>query len=425
MLTYHLNRNALLMAFNMKDFFRVTDLDRVLEYRRRFPQVLSESMPLLEANSRVLAEDVIAGENLPEFKRAVMDGYAVQAASTYGASEGNPAYLAIKGSIDMGRRPTVDIGTGEAARISTGGMLPKGADSVVMLEHASSLDNAAIEVYRSVAPGQHVMEIGEDFQKTDTLLARGQMLRPQEIGLLAAFGRESASVFKKPVVGIISSGDEVVPVNVNPAPGHIRDVNTYTLSGMVASAGGIPVSYGITGDDYDALYQKCATALDNAHMLLISGGSSVGMRDFTTDVLSNLPGATILVHGISISPGKPTILADVRHKPVWGLPGQVTSAMVVFLAVVKPFIDYMGGLSVDPQKGVMISARLGRNVSSAQGRVDYIRVKLSHREGTVWADPILGKSGLLNTMVMADGLIKVGINTEGLEKGARIRVMPM
>lgn len=409
----------------MKDFFKVTDLDKVLDYRTEFQHVGTEEISLIDANGRVLAVDAFSDVDLPDFTRSTMDGYAVKASSTFGATEGNPAYLPLKGSIAMGETPSFVIGPGEAARISTGGMLPAGADSVVMVEYVNAIDDQTIEVYRSVAPGQHIVEIAEDFQKDAKILIRGRKLRPQEVGLLAAFGRKSIVVFKKPRVAIISTGDEIVPVDQKPARGQIRDINTYTLSCQVQDAGAVPFPFGIVCDNADDLYKTCAQALDQTDMVLISGGSSVGVRDFSLDVLSALPDPRILVHGISISPGKPTILARSGPKALWGLPGHVVSAMIVFAVVVKPFIEHIGGLTDEGRLRPPLCARLSRNVSSAQGRVDFIRVKLAYKESTLWATPILGKSGLINTMVKADGLIQVERDTEGLDEGSEVEVLPL
>jgi len=407
----------------MKTFFKVTHLDQVLEYAYDFPLVGTEEVPLSDTLGRVLASDIVSEADLPDFTRAIMDGCAVRAASTFGASEGNPAYLTVKGSVAMGESPAFSIGPGEVARISTGGMVPDGADSVVMIEHTEAIDDTTIEIYRSVAPGQNVVEAGEDFRKSDVILSAGQKIRPQETGLLAAFGIKTAVVYKKPVIGIISTGDEVVPIEKPPGPGQIRDINTYTLSGMIEEAGGIPLIFGIVQDNYDMLFEKCSQALAQSDMVLISGGSSVGTRDFTTEVLSNMPDSKILVHGISISPGKPTILAKVQNKAFWGLPGHVVSAMIVFSMVVRPFADHVSGLKYKREYG--LPALLSRNISSAQGRVDYVRVRLTEKNGKLWAEPVLGKSGLINTMIKADGLIEIGINIEGLDKGTEVSVITL
>ncbi len=409
----------------MKEFFKVTNLKQVIKYADDFLPVETEEIDLHETFERVLGSDIISDVNLPDFIRSTRDGYAVRAQSTFGASEGSPAYLNVKGCVTMGTRPTFLIGPGEAAKISTGGMLPDGADSVVMVEHTEVIDDTTIETYRSVAPGQYVIEVGEDIKKGEIILSCGQKLRPQETGLLAAFGKKKVMVYKKPVIGIISTGDEVVEINETPGPGQIRNINTYTLSGLVQKAGGIPLPFGIVQDNFDDLFNKCSQALAQSDMALISGGSSVGARDFTIDVLSSLPDSKILAHGVSISPGKPTILARAGNKPFWGLPGHVVSAMIVFEVLIRPFVEKIGGLSDQHKIKEKIPALLSRSLSSAQGRIDYVRIRLIEKDGALWAEPVLGKAGLINTMVKADGIIEIGINTEGLDKGSKVSVIPL
>ena len=408
----------------MKEFFKVESIERVLAHVASFSKVDTETVALAECLGRVTAEDVYSDVDIPDFNRSTMDGFAVKASSTFGASEANPAYLSVRGQIRMGVRPDFAIGPGEAARIATGGMLPEGADSVIMVEHTDALDDTTIEAYRSVAPGQHVIEKGEDIRHTRSALKTGTRIRPQEAGLLAACGRTKITVFKQPRVGIISTGDEVVPVEQVPAEGEIRDINTQTLSGLVLAAGGMPRVFGIVKDDRDDLLDKCRRALQDTDMVMISGGSSVGSRDFTVEVLDTLDDTAILVHGISISPGKPTILARSSGKAFWGLPGHAVSAMVVFTAVVRPFLDRLCGLP-ETARPFPVQAVLSRNLASAQGRVDFVRVRLIEEHGVIKAEPVLGKSGLINTMVKADGMITIGMNTEGLDQGTRVEVLPL
>jgi len=409
----------------MKEFFKVKTIEQALEYREHFAPMQTEDITLSESVGRVLAANIQSDIDLPDFARSIMDGFAVRGSSTFGASEGNPAYLNLKGTVAMGESSNLSVGPGEAVRISTGGMLPTGADSVVMVEHTEAIDDKTIEVYRSVAPGQNMIEVGEDISKGVIALTGGSRIRPQEAGMLAALGIQTVTVFRKPIIGIISTGDEIVPVKEKPGPGQIRDINTYTLLGLVQQVGATAIPYGIVHDDYKSLLAKCTQALNECDMILVSGGSSVGARDFTIDVIAAMQDSEILFHGISISPGKPTILARVMDKAFWGLPGHVVSAMVVFSRIVKPFIDKISGLSDDTGNKLHLTARLSRNLASAQGRVDYVRVRLVHKEGVIWAEPILGKSGLINTMVKADGLIEIGMNTEGLDQGTEVAVIPM
>ena len=408
----------------MKEFFKVHDIADVLGYFDRFKPVATESVQLSDVCGRIAAADLLAEEDLPDFPRSIVDGFAVKGASTFGASEANPAYITIGGKVDMGRVPEFSIGPGEAARIPTGGMLPDGTDSVVMVEHSSALDDTTIEIYRSVAPGQNCIGIGEDYQKSEVLVSGGQMLRPQHSGVLAAFGLTEIEVYRRPVVGIISTGDEIVDVTDKPEPGQIRDINTHTISGMVSEAGGIPATYGIVVDNFDALYAHCDRALKECDTVLISGGSSVGTRDYTVEVIDAFEHSEVLVHGISISPGKPTILAAVGGKAFWGLPGHVVSAMIVFARIVKPFIRHIGGALPALDTELKIPALLRRNVPSVHGRLDYVRVKLVSENNTLWADPLLGKSALIHTIAQADGLIEIDKNTEGLDEGDEVMVIP-
>jgi len=409
----------------MKEFFKVKTLEEALAGRKRFARLPTEEVSLADSVERILAGDVRSDIDLPDFARSTMDGFAVKGSSTFGASEANPAYLDVRGTVEMGEASDFRVGPGEAVRISTGGMLPAGADAVVMVEHTAAIDDTSIEVYRSVAPGQNMVAVGEDLRKGEVALTDGCRIRPQEAGLLAALGRERVPVYRKPKIGIVSTGDEIVPVTEVPGPGEIRDINSHTLSGLVRQAGGIAVPFGIVRDELEALRTACARALGRCDMVLVSGGSSVGARDFTLDVIASLPDSEILFHGVSIRPGKPTLLARVQGKAFWGLPGHVTSAMVVFSRVVRPFIEHISGRRKDSDDRPRIRARLRRNVASAQGRLDYVRVRLVQEEQTLWVEPVLGKSGLIHTMVKADGLIEIGMNTEGLDKGAEVEVIPL
>lgn len=406
----------------MNHFFKVKTLEQVMALTTEFSPVGSESVRVADAYSRILSRDLVAPRDLPGFRRATMDGYAVVASSTFGASESSPAWLDIAGTILMGDIPDFTLEPGKAAKISTGGMLPRGADAVVMVEHTELVDEASVEVYKSVAPLQHVIDAAEDFAGKDIVLPRGTFVRPQEQGLAAGLGFEQVDVYTTPRVGIISTGDEIIPIEQEPAPGKIRDINSYTLSGFIREAHAIPVCYGIVKDDLAALKAAVERALQETDMVLISGGSSVGTRDFTVDVLSSLPDTDIRVHGMSVSPGKPTILARSGNKAVWGLPGQVVSAMVVLKIVVIPFLNRLKGFD-QPDRTIRIPARLTRNVSSAQGRRDFVRVVLEKKDGQVLARPVLGKSGLIRTMIHADGLLEIGDHVEGLEKDTLVEII--
>ena len=384
-------------------------------------EIATETIPILDALDRVLAESLAAPGPLPAFARSTVDGYAVRAADTFGASEALPAYLTVIGEAPMGRVPAFEIGQTQAAIIHTGGMLPPGADAIVMIERTQKAREDEIEVLRSVAVGENVIQIGEDVKTGDLLLERGRRLRPQDLGGLAAIGVAHVTVAKRPRVAILATGDEVVPPDIEPAPGQVRDVNTYTVAGIVERAGGIAVPRGIIRDDFDALYQAARAAIDTADALVLSAGSSVSVRDMTSDVIGQLGPPGVLVHGVSIKPGKPTILAMCDGKPAFGLPGNPVSAMVVADLFITPTLWRMQGLA-QPITHRTIQARLARNVASTPGREDYVQVRLVERDGEVWADPVFGKSNLIYTLVKAAGLMIVPLDANGVQEGERVEV---
>ena len=296
------------------EFFRLQTRQEVLAHYHRFAPVGVEEVELAEAGGRVLAAPISAPEAVPGFLRATMDGYAVRARDSFGAGAGAPQYLEIKGEVPMGVAPGRGVGGGETLRVATGAMLPPGADAVVMIEYTAEHPDGTLEVRRSVAPGENVLSPGEDVAPGEKLFPAGRRLRPQEIGLLAALGVRRLKVYKKPRVAIISSGDEIVPLDEKPGPGQVRDSNAYLAAAQVAEWGGLPLRHGIIPDDFDALRQTLAAALEASDLILISGGSSVGVRDLTLTAIQDLPDAEILVHGVALRPGKPTILAALgRH----------------------------------------------------------------------------------------------------------------
>ncbi|MCP4900449.1 MAG: molybdopterin molybdotransferase MoeA [bacterium] len=406
----------------MKEFFKVVTLQEALQMAGSFQPVGTETVPLTDATGRVLASDIVSDADLPGFRRSTMDGFAVQAASTFGASESSPALLEVIGSIDMGTEASISLGPGKAARILTGGMLPPGADAVEMVEHTEEIDSSTIEVTRTVAPEQHVVAADEDLAQGDRVVTSGCRLGAQEIGALAALGMGEVEVYKKPIVAILSSGDEVVPVESSLGPGQVRDVNSHSLSAMVEASGGEVHRLGIVRDDFDALLSVTREALTVADTVLVSGGSSVGSRDHTIGVASALPESNILIHGVAVRPGKPTILARIGDQAFWGLPGHVASAMVVFHILVRPFLECLSGEVVQGTERRRVPAKLSRNIASVHGRTDFVRVRLEERNHELWAIPILGKSGLIRTMIQADGLVEIDMNAEGLEQGEEVWV---
>ncbi len=404
-------------------FFNVKTREEVWGEFRRFPLLDSIEVDLDQALNRVLAQSIIADEDMPAFTRSTVDGYAVSAKDTFGASESLPALLEIIGEVGMGEIPAFELGKGEAARMPTGGMLPEGADGVVMVEYTEELDQTSVAIGRSVAPLENVVKQGDDFRAGGEALPAGRRLRAQEIGLLAGLGHTRVLVRRRPKVAIISSGDEVVPMEQKPGPGELRDINSHSIGAMVQDWGGIPLRLGLVPDQPRALRNKCEEALAKADICLISGGSSVGSRDLTLEVLSSFEDSEILVHGVAISPGKPTLLVRSGEKAFWGLPGHVASAMVVFHVLVSPFMSYVSGAELSLEQGMTARARLSRNVASKQGREDFVRVKLQLEEETLVAVPVFGESALISTLIDADGLICVHRHTEGLYAGEIVEVL--
>jgi len=294
-----------------------------------------------------------------------------------------------------------------------------------MLEYTAEHPDGTLEVRRAAAPGESLLTPGEDVARGETLFPAGRRLRPQEIGLLAALGLRRLAAYKKPRVAIISSGDEIVPLDATPRPGQVRDSNAYLAAAQVAAWGGLPLMYGIIPDDFAALRQTLAAALDASDLILISGGSSVGVRDLTLTAIQDLPGAEILVHGVALRPGKPTILAALGQKPpkpLMGLPGHPASAAVVMEVLGRPLLLRLAGASDQFPWGRTEAAVLSRNLAGATGREDYVRVRLRREDATLWADPVLGPSGLLSPLVKSDGLVMIPLGVEGLFQGAEVAV---
>lgn len=381
----------------------------------------AEWIATAEALGRILAEDVLAPHPLPPFSRASVDGYALRAADTFGASASLPAYLRLVGEVPMGGQADLEVGPGCAALVHTGGMVPRGADAVVMLEDTQLARPEEVEVLRPVAPGENILSVGEDVQAGELVLPRGSRLRPQELGGLMALGQTTVQVARRPRLAILSTGDEIIPPQCDHRPGQVRDINTYTLSALVQQAGGQPVPFGILPDSRPALQAAAQEAHATCDVVLITAGSSVSSRDITSDVIAGLGAPGVLVHGVSIKPGKPTILAMCNGKPVIGLPGNPVSALVVAGLFVAPLIRRMVGGR--PEVTARIAARLVANIPSEAGREDYVPVRLSGQPGEQRAEPIFGKSNLIFTLVRADGLVRIPPEATGLPADAVVEVL--
>lgn len=379
----------------------------------------TERIPLLRAYGRILAQDVRAGADLPAFDRSTVDGYAVRAAETAEASKGAPSVLRVVREIHMGGAAGPALQPGETARIPTGGAVPPGADAVVMQEHTVRKDGT-VAVERPVAPGENIVRRGEDLRAGDVVLRAGRRLRPEDIGLLAGLNHPEVEIYLRPRVGLIVTGDELVPPGREVTAGQIYDMNTYTLTGLIEAAGGDARPYGIVGDSLQLVVDLARTAHRETDLLILVGGSSVGERDVVTDAVAALGEPGIVVHGVAIRPGRPTILAAAGGKPVFGVPGNVVSAMVVFLQFVRPVLEAMAGLREERRFGRAVRARLARPVA-ARDREEHLRVALAEREGRLWAIPVPGGSAIMTSMVRSDGIVTVPVGV-ALPEGAEVEV---
>lgn len=383
----------------------------------------TEIRPIHEALHYVLADPVYAFEDVPGFDRSTVDGYAVNAKDTFGSSETMPGFLTLVGEVKMGESAERPVGRGEAIYVPTGGMLPPGSDGVIMIEHCEDVDGL-LNTYKQIAPLENVIRAGEDIKSGELLLKEGVRLRPQELGALAALGITEVKVYRKLKAGYLSSGDEIVPYQTkNLEIGQIRDINYLTVAGL-ASNWNIDVIYGgIVHDDYEQFANRARELFEKVDCLILSGGSSVGAKDYTTEVIQSLGEPGVFVHGISIKPGKPTILSVAGGKPVIGLPGHPASAMIIFQLFGERIFRRLSGEQVD-RKPDRIFARITKNIASAPGRSDYIRVKLFEKDREWWAEPIIGKSGLITTLVKSDGIVEILLEKEGIAQGEYVPVIP-
>jgi molybdopterin molybdotransferase len=383
----------------------------------------AEEVETAAALGRITAAAVRAPHPLPSFPRSTVDGFAVRAADTYGASESLPAFLKVTGEVPMGAAPVFSLERGSCAVIHTGGMLPEGADAVVMIEQTQMVSEGEVEIFRAAAVAENVLKVGEDVAEGEDVIPPGTRLRAAEIGGLMALGLVRILVAARPRVGILSSGDEVVPPEADLQPGQVRDINAYTLGALVEENGGIPVRYGIVGDRVEELYTAASQALEACDMLVVTAGSSASARDLTAEVINRLGKPGVLVHGVNVRPGKPTILAVCNGKPVVGLPGNPVSAVVIAGLFVRPVLERLQGTQASLRPRV--PARLTLNLPSQAGREDWVAVRLDQEAAGYRAEPIFGKSNLIFTLAKADGLIRIPADATGLSAGQAVEVWLM
>ena len=402
------------------ELFKVKTLTEAIDTLK--PYVLSfyqcvEKIPLADSLGRIVTQDIPATCALPHFRKSTMDGMAVRAADTFGASESMPALVQCHGEVRMGEAPTEPLGQGAGILMPTGGMLPEGADAVVMVERLEHFGEELYGVTKAVAPGENLIDIGEDLIEGEVILPKYTRIRAQEMGLLASQGLIYVPVLPRFRVGILSTGDEIISPAQVPLPGQSRDINGYTLLGQALACGAIARHYGIVKDNLEELRSVLITMVEENDIVLLSGGSSVGSRDLSAQLIDELGEPGLLFHGLALRPGKPTIGGVVNGKLIFGLPGHPASAMVVFDTIVRPWLD---ASVLQAQANPLPKGTLTQNLYSGSGREEFVRVRLVP-DGEDWqVEPIRGKSGLIRTMVLADALVHIDLDTEGLEAGKKV-----
>ena len=382
--------------------------------------IKKETVPLETALGRILAEDITALGNIPSFRRSTVDGYAVLSADTAAAGEGIPVFLTVKDRVEMGQSASFAISHGECADIPTGGMLPGGADAVVMTEYSEPFGADGVAVYSSAANGENVVQIGEDAKAGELLIGRGKRLLPQDIGALAAAGITSVPVFTLPSLTIISTGDELVSAEKEPADGQVRDINTYSLTALAQKTGFSVIETHVLTDDENILERTIQPAMKTSDIIAVSGGSSQGAKDMTRAVIDRVSSPGVFTHGLAVKPGKPTILGydSLSNTLLAGLPGHPVSAMIVFELMLGWLLREITG---NPEARV-IPAKISVNVASSPGKLTCLPVKLRWTGNGYSAEPVFGKSGLITTLTSADGYFIVNRNTEGLQSGQTVEV---
>jgi molybdopterin molybdotransferase len=405
---------------NSSELFKVKTLAEAIDSLK--PYVLSfyervEKVPLADSLGRILIQDIPAPCAIPQFRKSTMDGMAVRATDTFGASESMPALVQCYGEVRMGEAPTEVLGQGTGILMPTGGMLPEGADAVVMIEQLEHFGEELYGVTKAVAPGENLIDIGEDLNIGEVILAQFTRIRAQEMGLLASLGLNIVPVLPRFRVGILSTGDEIIPPDQTPLPGQSRDINGYTLLGQALASGADAHHYGIVKDDLEELRTMLTRMLKENDIVLLSGGSSVGTRDLSAQIIGELGEPGLLFHGLALKPGKPTIGGVVDGSLIFGLPGHPASAMVVFDGIVRPWLD---GSVLHPQVDPLPKGKLTQNLYSGSGREEFVRIRLIPN-GEGWLlEPIRGKSGLIRTMVLADAIVHIRLDTEGIEAGKEV-----
>jgi molybdopterin molybdotransferase len=385
----------------MREYFKNIKIDK-------------ETVNIKNALNRIVYEDVLSKVDIPDFDKSTVDGFAVKASDVYGASESIPAFLNYKGQVEMGKDTDLTVDYDECVYVPTGGKLPEGSNAVVMIEYTEEIDEETIAVYRPLGEGENIIKIGEDMEKDEVLLKKGRKIKSYDLGVLSAQGIWEIDVYKKPKVSIISTGDELVPPYEEIKEGQIRDINTYTIMGAVEEFGGQVVNTDIIRDKYESLKKAVEKYGKDSDVVIISGGSSVGVKDNTAKVLDSLGEPGVFVEGAAIKPGKPTIISYSKETAYIGLPGHPLSSAIVFNVFGRELFNIL--LDRDADADIEIEALSSQNLHSTPGRETYQAVNIYEESGRKYFKPILGKSASISTIVKADGLLKIEVHEEGVSK---------
>ncbi|MGO1468399.1 MAG: molybdopterin molybdotransferase MoeA [Tissierella sp.] len=399
------------------DFFNVVTVENaremILDNFKEFKLEL-EDVDILESLDRVLGEDIYSPIDVPEFNRSTMDGYAIFSSDSHGASDSIPSVLDIAGEVHMGESCQMDIVSGKAVYVPTGGMIPAGADGVIMIENTEKLDEKTLLLNKPISSGENIVYRGDDIRKGKLVLEKGKKISPEIMGVLGALGRGKVKVYKRPKFFIISTGDEIIDMDEDLKLGQVRDINAYTLFGEIKKLGGQVVGKTIAKDDFNILRSEVEKGLSLSDIVLISGGSSVGTRDFTKDVIDSFEGKGVFVHGLSIKPGKPTIVGEGNGKLIFGLPGHPVSSIIIFKALVENFVkEKMNIKEIHPQ----VRATMDFNFPSSSGKLTYQMVNLRKDGENYFASPNFGKSSMISLLKNSDGYILLKKEEEGIYKG--------
>ncbi len=405
---------------------KLLKVDTITEVAEKFKNHFGDTEKKIEivgirsALGRYMAEELVSKTAMPEYRRSVVDGYALRAKDTFGVSDSVPALLTVIGSVEMGAPCSYKISPGESVYVPTGGLLPEEADAVVMIEFVDHLDEWTIAVNKPAAPNSGFMNVGDDFRAGTLFFEKGHRLSIRDIGILAVSGLKQVPVYKKPVITIISTGSELIDIDLIPEPGQIRDINSYTISAFAEAAGAEVSDIIIVQDDFEKFRAVTAEALAKSDLVVISGGSSAGNKDFTADIINSFGGPGVFTHGIALKPGKPTILGSALGKPVIGLPGHPMSAIIVFKIVVETFIKqtYFG----NEEEPLKLIGEITENIHAGEGRTTFQLVSLRKTDRGYLAEPVHAKSGSISQLMKADGHVKIDSLKEGLYAGDMVEI---